>query len=75
MENSTRYSWHIPQFYFKNKNSAKIEAISPLIKHYNDVLSVLNELEEFDLLAETQADVNVLTEWMSSYEFVTFTTV
>ena len=59
----------------KTRWSARIEAISPLTKHYNDVLSALNELEELDLSAEVQADINALIEWMSSYEFVIITTV
>lgn len=59
----------------KTRWSARIESISPLAKNYNNVLSALNGLEDLKLPAEDQADVNGLIEWMSSYEFVIFTTV
>lgn len=43
----------------KTRLSLRVQAISPFSKHYNGVLSALNELEEVNLSAEVQTDVNV----------------
>ena len=59
----------------KTRWSARIDAIKPLTKNYNQVLEALEKLKtDLDLPAETFSDVETLINWMKSFEFVLLTT-
>ncbi|XP_057660729.1 uncharacterized protein LOC130896566 [Diorhabda carinulata] len=56
--------------------SARVDAIRPLTKRYQDIIHALVSIsDETNLPPETQADVDALITWMNSFEFVLFTKI
>lgn len=56
--------------------SARVDAVRPLVKRYSNIFYALVKIsEETNLSPETQADVDFLTDWLKTYEFILLTSV
>lgn len=56
--------------------SARIDAIKPLVKNHSKMLEALSKLQtNLDLNAEVYSDVECLSTWMKSFEYVLLASV